>query len=60
MIGICTAVMYVRQYKLVLEDNNKSALWEGFRTLNHVPAVSALAYDYILGLGSLYVFWATT
>jgi hypothetical protein len=60
MILICTAVMYVKQYRVVLEDNHKSAIWEGFRTLNDVPAVSALAYDYILGLGSLYVFWATT
>lgn len=60
MILICTAVLYVKQYRVVLEDNHKSAIWEGFRTLNDVPAVSALAYDYILGLGSLYVFWATT
>jgi hypothetical protein len=60
MILVCTAVMYVRQYRVVLADNYKSAIWEGFRTLNDVPAVSALAYDYILGLGSLYVFWATT
>lgn len=60
MILICTAVLYVKQYRVVLEDNHKSAIWEGFRTLNDVPAVSTLAYDYILGLGSLYVFWATT
>jgi hypothetical protein len=60
MILVCTVVMYVRQYRVVLDDNHKSAIWEGFRTLNDVPAVSALAYDYILGLGSLYVFWATT
>jgi len=60
MILVCSVVMYVRQHRLVLQDNHKNALWEGFRTLNHVPAVSAIAYDYILGLGSLYVFWAMT
>ena len=61
MVLICSVVMTVRQYRAVLDDDDdKTAVWEVFRTINDVPAVSALAYDYILGLGSLYVFWVTT
>ena len=58
IISISAIALLVRQSKTILDDNFKSAIWEGFRTINEHPAVSALAYDYLIGMTSLYVFWA--
>ena len=57
-IIVFATLLHVRQSLLVVGDNYKNAIWEGFRTINDNPAVSALAYDYIIALASLYVFWA--
>ena len=58
MVAAGAVMLHIRQSKFVLDDNHKSAVWEGFAKINDDPAVSALAYDYILGVSSLYVFWA--
>ncbi len=59
MIAAGAVVLHLKQTKLLLDDNHKSAVWEGFRIINFNPATSALAYDYIIGVASLYIFWAT-
>lgn len=59
MFAASVVMLQIRQSKFVLDDNHKSGVWEGFAIINDQPAVSALAYDYVIAMSSLYVFWAT-
>lgn len=59
MMLVCTIVLQIRQSHLAIDNGeNGAVIKEGLKTINEYPAVSALAYDYILGVFSSILFWS--